>query len=368
MLNRGGLLRHVPGCRGGPAAARAADGDVARPAGQSVLGIGYAAPYLRLWREQAARCIALTPAQIGAARWPAGAPNLSCTAEEDALPFADLTFDRVLLVHGLEAAENARRLLREIWRVLKDDGRLLVVAPNRSGMWAYGESTPFGHGQPYSPGQIGRLLAASLFRVERRDTALYLPPRLAAGAAQRPAAASGPGGNAARLRRRDDHRGREGPLRRDARGSGAATAPGAGRSGIVFLSATASWSCRTTARTIPCRWCSAPAATTPCCARPIPASMRSAYPMVAKGGPLPSLTFRWSWLASTVPMPTSSVSAGPLLYRCGDGSLAACVRALLFAKRLHLDPGQGIWTRKQDMNSEQMIMSSECGEHHYLCA
>jgi SAM-dependent methyltransferase len=144
--------------------------------GQSVLGLGYAAPYLRLWREDAARCIALTPAQLGAARWPAGAPNLSCTAEEDALPFPDLCFDRVLLVHGLEAAENARRLLREVWRVLKDDGSLLVVAPNRRGMWAHVESTPFGQGAPYSPGQIGRLLAEGLFRVERRDSALYVPP------------------------------------------------------------------------------------------------------------------------------------------------------------------------------------------------
>jgi SAM-dependent methyltransferase len=142
----------------------------------SILGLGYAAPYLRLWRESAARCIALTPAQVGVARWPAGAPNLSCTAEEDALPFPDLCFDRILLVHGLEAADNARRLLREVWRVLKDDGRLLVVAPNRVGLWAHVESTPFGQGQPYSPGQVGRLLAASLFRVERRDSALYLPP------------------------------------------------------------------------------------------------------------------------------------------------------------------------------------------------
>ena len=144
--------------------------------GQSVLGIGYAAPYLRLWREHAARCVAVTPAQMGATRWPAGAPCLSCTAEEDALPFPDLVFDRVLLVHGLEAAENARAMLREIWRVLKDDGRLLVVAPNRTGVWAYWEGTPFGHGQPYSFGQLGRLLAGSLYRVERRDTALWVPP------------------------------------------------------------------------------------------------------------------------------------------------------------------------------------------------
>lgn len=144
--------------------------------GLSVLGIGHTAPYLRLWRGAAARCIALTPAQMGAARWPAGEPNLSCTAEEDALPFPDLCFDRVLLVHGLEAADNARRMLRETWRVLKDDGRLLVVAPNRAGMWAYLETTPFGHGQPYSFGQIGRLLAGSMYRVERSDAALYLPP------------------------------------------------------------------------------------------------------------------------------------------------------------------------------------------------
>jgi SAM-dependent methyltransferase len=144
--------------------------------GCSVLGIGYTAPYLRPWDGQAYRRIALTPAQAGAIRWPPDAPNLSCTAEEDALPFPDLIFDRILIVHGLEEAENARRLLRESWRVLKDDGLLLIVTPNRTGMWAYWESTPFGHGQPYSTGQLGRLLSGALFRVERRDGALWMPP------------------------------------------------------------------------------------------------------------------------------------------------------------------------------------------------
>lgn len=143
---------------------------------QSILGLGFAAPYLRAWRGQAQRCIAAVPAQVGMARWPLVSANLACTVEEAALPFPDLCFDRILLVHGLEAAENARGLLREVWRVLKDDGRLLVVAPNRVGLWAHVESTPFGHGQPYSPGQIGRLLAANLFRVERREFALYVPP------------------------------------------------------------------------------------------------------------------------------------------------------------------------------------------------
>ena len=144
--------------------------------GMGVLGLGYAAPYLPLWTE-AARRVAVVPGPgDGVAGWSSGRGNAACVAEEDALPFPDLCFDRVLLVHGLEAAENARGLLREVWRVLRDDGRLLVVAPNRLGVWAHVESTPFGHGQPYSPGQLGRLLAGCMFRVEGRDTALHVPP------------------------------------------------------------------------------------------------------------------------------------------------------------------------------------------------
>lgn len=141
--------------------------------GLGLLGIGHAAPYLPLWQADAARAIAMTPAQLGL---PPGGPGARLAAAEDALPFPDLSFDRVLLVHGLELSENARRLLREIWRVLKDDGRLLVVAPNRRGIWAHSEHTPFGHGQPYSPGQVTRLLERHLFRIERRDSALYTPP------------------------------------------------------------------------------------------------------------------------------------------------------------------------------------------------
>ncbi len=141
-----------------------------------ILGLGYTGPYLQLWRAEAARCIALAPQQTGATNWPAGGPGLTCLAEEDALPFSDLSFDRILLVHGLEQADHARRSLREVWRLLKDDGRLIIVAPNRRGVWAYAESTPFGHGQPYSDGQLHRLLSSLFFHVERQEAALFAPP------------------------------------------------------------------------------------------------------------------------------------------------------------------------------------------------
>ena len=148
--------------------------------GREVLGLGHAGPYLRLWRRGAARLVSTTPETLVPggvmAAWPADGPCAAALAEEDRLPFADQSFDNILLVHGLEAAENARRVLREAWRVLRPEGRLLAVVPNRRSVWAHLERTPFGHGHPYSPGQLARLLERAMFTVERREAALFIPP------------------------------------------------------------------------------------------------------------------------------------------------------------------------------------------------
>jgi SAM-dependent methyltransferase len=144
--------------------------------GMSLLGLGYPLPYMADWSFFTQRSIVVMPPPMPPQRWPPGRPNHVCAASPGRLPFPDLIFDRVLVVHGLEGVGRARRMLREIWRVLKDDGRLLLVAPNRRGLWALVETTPFGQGQPYSSGQITRLLADTLFRIERRESALFVPP------------------------------------------------------------------------------------------------------------------------------------------------------------------------------------------------
>src|SRR5579883_246914 len=172
----GRVLRHPARGGGGPPRARAAGSALAGAQGP-VRARGRLCPALSAALARARRALHRADAP-GRCRDALAddRQGLTCVAEEHALPFPDLSFDRVLLVHGLEAAENRRVLLREVWRVLKDDGRLLVLVPNRTGLWAYAESTPFGHGQPFSVGQIGRLLADSLFRAERSDAALYMPP------------------------------------------------------------------------------------------------------------------------------------------------------------------------------------------------
>ncbi len=117
-------------------------------AGASMLGLGYATPYLRPFREEAERVFSIMPAAQGVLHWPADGANAVALSDEAELPLADLAVDRVLLVHAVESSEQLRPMLREIWRVLAGGGRLLVVAPNRRGMWTLFERTPFGHGRP----------------------------------------------------------------------------------------------------------------------------------------------------------------------------------------------------------------------------
>jgi len=79
-------------------------------------------------------------------------------------------------VHALEMAHDAEALLREVWRVLAAGGRLLAVIPNRRGVWARTDTTPFGHGRPYSRSQITHLLRETWFTPAGWGEALYLPP------------------------------------------------------------------------------------------------------------------------------------------------------------------------------------------------
>ena len=116
------------------------------------------------------------PARQGIVHWPNDRANLAALADENELPLADASVDRVLLVHELENTENASTLLREVWRVLTSGGRLLVVVPNRRGLWSRFERSPFGQGRPYSRGQISSLLKDALFQPTERAQALYLPP------------------------------------------------------------------------------------------------------------------------------------------------------------------------------------------------
>jgi SAM-dependent methyltransferase len=145
-------------------------------AGERLVGLGYPLPWLDTLGKDAERVIALMPAAQGAVRWPVTGPSRTALVFDEELPLVDASVDRVLMVHSLEHCENPRETLNEIWRVLSPSGRVVIVAPNRRGVWARFEHTPFGTGRPFSRGQLDQLLRETNFTPAAWSDALHFPP------------------------------------------------------------------------------------------------------------------------------------------------------------------------------------------------
>lgn len=143
---------------------------------ERLVGLGYALPWLERFGGDAERVLAFMPASQGAVNWPAGAPSSTALVLEEELPLFDSSIDRLLLVHALEHAENPRETLIEAWRVLAPGGRIIIVVPNRRGLWARFEHTPFGTGRPFSRSQLTMLLREANFTPSAWADALHFPP------------------------------------------------------------------------------------------------------------------------------------------------------------------------------------------------
>ena len=144
--------------------------------GERVLVLGYGVPLLRTLSHKAAALYAFMPAAQGVSYWPREGPNIAALVDIDNLPLPDASIDRVIALHALEGLAEPNALLSEVWRVMKSGGRFLTIIPNRRGLWAHSDRTPFGHGQPYSPFQIKDALHQQGFLVERVRYGLYAPP------------------------------------------------------------------------------------------------------------------------------------------------------------------------------------------------
>ena len=144
--------------------------------GMNVAGFGFAAPMLRPYLATARRVTALMPGQLGVMAWPAGMANHSVLCDETAWPFETGSIDRLVMLHGLETSDHPGALLAEAWRVLGPGGRVMVMVPNRAGLWAASDRTPFGLGRSYSVGQVEAQMRRAGFAGEWHSAAVYIPP------------------------------------------------------------------------------------------------------------------------------------------------------------------------------------------------
>ena len=140
-----------------------------------VLGVGYATPWLDAF-VGARRVVAAMPGGQGVELWPTVGRNRTLLVDDRRLPFAAGSFDRVLLVHALEEADDAAALLTEAVRAMAPAGRIILAAAARGGLWARAEATPFGHGRPFTRGQLERLVREVGLEPTAWSQTLYTPP------------------------------------------------------------------------------------------------------------------------------------------------------------------------------------------------
>ena len=133
-------------------------------------GIGFTAPYL-------GKASGIVQLQSVGHTPPPPQPRQQCAIIDPIkLPLLDASLDLCLMVHGLEASSSPSATLDETWRVLKGQGKLVLVVPHRANIWSMKEVTPFGFGQPYSVNQIKKLLKQHDFEVGKIRQSLAAPP------------------------------------------------------------------------------------------------------------------------------------------------------------------------------------------------
>jgi SAM-dependent methyltransferase len=83
------------------------------------------------------------------------AASLTCADISSFLPFPDESFEVVILPNVIEHLSNSEKLLKEIWRILRKDGRLIVATPDYSTFcWKvvggiYEHFVPFAYGDEH---------------------------------------------------------------------------------------------------------------------------------------------------------------------------------------------------------------------------
>ena len=105
-------------------------------------------------------------------------------AHFEELPFASQSLDLVVLPHVLEFAHEPHQVLREVDRVLRPEGRVIVSGMNPLSLWGARQAIPRAVVQPFLPGE-GRFIGQPRlrdwlkllgFELDRGRYGCYRPP------------------------------------------------------------------------------------------------------------------------------------------------------------------------------------------------
>ena len=147
-----------------------------------IIGFGFTCPFMDSLIRMSSlnvnspKIISLMPGEQGVVPWPKNKENLSVLVDETSWPINTSSADIILIAHGLEVSGNQDDLLNEAFRVLNGKGKLILLVPNRTGLWARSDNTPFGFGKPYTINQLTFLLSQNQFHIDNIFSVLYGMP------------------------------------------------------------------------------------------------------------------------------------------------------------------------------------------------
>ena len=102
-------------------------------------------------------------------------------SDTHALAITTGSVDAVLLPHTLELAPSPHALLREVERVLRADGRVVVLSFNPNGLWGLRQAAspggyPPGHRRPMLESRLGDWLKLLSFDIDKRTRYCHTLP------------------------------------------------------------------------------------------------------------------------------------------------------------------------------------------------
>lgn len=143
---------------------------------QFILGLGYVTPYLTKSLLEKNTVLSFTFDKMGGITWPNTACSQTAIVNGHNLPIANRAVDRLIVVHGLECCQSSEKLIKEMNRIIAPDGEILIIFPNKAGIWSHTSNTPFACGEHYTMSQLNTALSKNGFAITSEERFLYFPP------------------------------------------------------------------------------------------------------------------------------------------------------------------------------------------------
>ncbi len=138
--------------------------------------IGYGFPFLGIFKSNFQRLFFLIPKKFGLLNFFVEDKNLTVSINENTLPIDDLSIDRLLVVNCFEYLYDHKKFLREAWRVLKKDGEIIIIVPNKLGFWRFFYKKTLKSLRTFSSYELDLLLSNNFFTLIDIEYCLFIPP------------------------------------------------------------------------------------------------------------------------------------------------------------------------------------------------